>query len=158
MNFELFDFGQVDAGDLASSTGGVFYKHTPTRQDTWTISRIKSVLTKPNTLMLMGMLMGFDEVTRGRNALRRLAIKDLAGDVDSREVALYVQRCIPDFKFSMVSGVTIEPGHRPFTLQVPNRKVHFARFAEYLMLHIGYYNNVKFDIKRYSKSYELCDS
>lgn len=157
MIFDLFEFSTPGETELTSSTDGVYYKHTPTRSDVWSISKIKASITKPNTLLLMGMLMGFDEITRGRNALRRLAIKSLDGTVDSREVALTVQRYIPDFKFSMTSGVTIEPGARAFSLQVPNRKVHPERFAEYLMLNIGYYNHVKFGIKTYGKRYEIRD-
>lgn len=135
----------------------MLFRHTDHRTGSMYIGEIKTSVPKANTLLLMGMLTAFNEIVRKRSILPQLMINDLSGTTDSYVVACQVRKWIPDFKFTMSNGVAIEPGGDIFKLSVPKLKVNAERYAEYLILHIGYYNHLKYNIKEYGKRYEIRD-
>lgn len=156
MKFDLFESRDIEH-PMTSATGQMFFKHTDHRSGSMYIGDIRTNVPEANTLLLMGMLMAFNEKVRKRSLLPYLMINDLSGETDSYVVACQVRKWIPDFKFTMSNGVAIEPGGDIFKLSVPKLKVNAKRYAEYLILHIGYYNHLKYDIKEYGKRYEIRD-
>lgn len=157
MEFSLFEKRDIEHPQT-SATGGLYFKHTDHRTGSMYIGEISSSMSRANTLLLMGMLMAFNEIVRKRSILPQLMVNDLSGTTDSYVVACQVRKWIPDFKFTMSNGVAIEPGGDIFKLSVPKMKVNAERYAEYLILHIGYYNHLKYSIKEYSKRYEIRNS
>lgn len=157
MEFSLFEQRDIDHPQT-SATGLLLFRHTDHRSGSMYIGEIKTSVPKANTLLLMGMLMAFNEIVRKRSILPQLMVNDLSGETDSYVVACQVRKWIPDFKFTMSNGVAIEPGGDIFKLSVPKLKVNAERYAEYLILHIGYYNHLKYNIKEYSKRYEIRNS
>lgn len=156
MEFSLFEKRDIEH-PMTSGTDHLSFTHTDHRSGSMFIGEIQSNVPKANTLLLMGMLMAFNEKVRRRSLLPYLMVNDLSGATDSYVVACQVRKWIPDFKFTMTNGVAIEPGGDIFKLGVPKLKVHPQRYAEYLILHIGYYNHLKYNIKEYGKRYEIRD-
>ena len=156
MEFSLFERRGI-VHPQTSATGLMFFRHTDHRTGAMYIGEISTSVPKANTLLLMGMLMAFNEIVRKRSILPQLMTNDLSGTTDSYVVACQVRKWIPDFKFTMSNGVAIEPGGDIFKLSVPKLKVNAERYAEYLILHIGYYNHLKYNIKEYGKRYEIRD-